>query len=113
MKIRRSFVSNSSSSSFCAWGIEYGVDEFLNLIEKELDLENIQEELYDLFEDVDENIKVIHDWDTETIFIGREYETLKDSETGKEFKESTEKIIQSKFPDKELNFYFINQEITC
>lgn len=107
MKIRCGFVSNSSSSSFAVsmFGIELNDDQ----------IDILKEKLYGKEEDVDDydlceydaeyvtkefpNIKNIYVTGSNTddndyrIFIGRDWKTIGDEETGKQFKESTESSI--------------------
>lgn len=88
MKIRYGFVSNSSSTSFCIYGKLVSNNEFTE--EKKDKIEKIG--LYTHYEQ-----------DGEGMYVGREFSTIKDNETGKEFKDSTLKLIQEIFPDiKEL-----------
>ena len=79
MKIRYGFVSNSSSTSFCIYGIYfYGGRE-----DKEK-----------LYEAADEAKLFVHnDQDCDGLYIGREWSTIGDSETGSDFKLGVEQLI--------------------
>jgi len=81
MKIRKSFVSNSSTTSFIIYGVVFGeeVTEDLESIAAELELEyHVGQEGYNRY-------------------IGRSYDSIKDDETGKQFKESIEKKLKERF----------------
>lgn len=81
MKIRKGFVSNSSSTSFVIYGI--CVD---NITEKQ--------------EELSKNLDVYYDpW--ENIYIGKSLTQMQDTETLGEFKKKTEKEIKEIFGDKE------------
>lgn len=89
MKVRFGFVSNSSSSSFCVYGTY--IDE------------NVYYEKYEEFKDImNENYIETHgnpyDYDNTTM-VGRAYSTLKDDETGGEFKRKTEEAMKKIFGD--------------
>ena len=75
MKIRYGFVSNSSSTSFCIYGVS---------------LENEDEEIVDAAGKLGLYVQY-GQWDG--VYIGREYSSIKNDETGAEFKESTQKLI--------------------
>jgi len=85
MKIREGFVSNSSSSSFCIFGISLNTSDYedINELERKAKEEGLE-------------VKWTP-WDT--IAIGRSYSSIKDDETGLQFKESVkEKLNKLKLP---------------
>jgi len=109
MKIRVGFVSNSSSSSFCAWGIH------IDGIHHEKDY-NLIESIKKEFEDT--QIEIIHEYECDRLYIGMPYEVLDDHETGQQFKDKTKLIINkalNKSRYKDLHplpgFKFYNEEI--
>ena len=83
MKIRQGFVSNSSSSSFCIYGC---------CIE-ENDIDAIDEKLKE------KNIYIVYG-PYDSVYIGREFTSIKDDETGKQFKENVEKEIEEVLGEK-------------
>lgn len=104
MKIRTGFVSNSSSSSFCAFGKVFHlnrkdeVDEFntvlkalgsdifvdINDKDKELELWGVGDK---------HNITMLYDWECEMVFWGREYSNASVSMTFGEFQEAVIAIL--------------------
>lgn len=135
MKIRSGFVSNSSSSSFCVHGTTIDCDEIMDMLDAidkafpnndEIDVLvkacNTEYEDGSLFECghlasvlskvfAHTQISYILDWEGEQIWIGRGYETLKDDETGAQFKKSAEDEIRKYLPFTTMEF--INEEIHC
>jgi hypothetical protein len=87
MKIRSGFVSNSSSSSFCIYG---------TTISKE-DVEKITGEKYDYdtgkLEEITE-LECIVLGESDAIYIGRSYSSIRDDESGKQFKDSVENALK-------------------
>ena len=73
MKIRLGFVSNSSSSSFCIWGIYIDRDDHEN---------------FEQFEDTIEQLGLeIHSTPWDSYAVGRSFSSIKDDETGAQFKQ--------------------------
>ena len=85
MKTRLGFVSNSSSSSFCLYGIHLSYNTKLT----EEDYSFLQKHGLEHMED-----------DGDMIYIGREWKTVRDGETGGQFKESVEEAVAKRWPDK-------------
>lgn len=132
-KVRAGFVSNSSSSSFCVWGAILDADETEKLVDNISTLYSDDSEVLKVLtqwrETQDEESifnqhlseiigvlnkkKVIQDiefnvdWEGESLLIGRSYSTLKDTETGSQFKRATEKTLRDILPE-DTKLKFIN-----
>jgi hypothetical protein len=107
MKIRKGFVSNSSSSSFVAFGAELEQDDFIELYENAMNKkvsEEDEEELYNLCEELREKIdlEVLYD-DGGIIYIGRSFLDGKDDETFKQFRDSVREKIHKYLPKCKLD----------
>jgi len=113
MKIRNGFVSNSSSSSFCIYGIAINKsliteqEEIKNLIKQNLSTEELEDfENFD-FCDMEEFLEGPlnefnlsgpygpYDWNT--TYIGRSWQGIKGKETADEFKENVQTGIKEFF----------------
>jgi len=90
MKRRNGFVSNSSSSSFCAYGLcVEGFSEYDEDGEPKDDIDKILKgTCLDYMTDDDGNL-----------YVGRSPSSIEDNETGKEFKERAKQDILKCFPD--------------
>ena len=102
MKIRNGFVSNSSSSSFCIFGVRLE-DDFL------IEALNIKddEELYDLEL---KGLNIHRDGEGQCCYIGRDLISIKDNETGKEFKDGVKSLLRKYF-GKDIACEMIQEEI--
>lgn len=84
MKIRTGFVSNSSSVSFCIYGIW---------------VDHPEEELREVAEEI--GLFCHRDQYGDGLYIGRKWKTIGDDETGKQLKEATqEKVDKLPVDDK-------------
>jgi len=103
MKLRMGFVSNSSSSSFCMYGIEcsemgIGEEELIKLAksenqEEEMCIEDALELICQKFD-----MSYIYDCDNEMIYLGRSPLDILDDETGKQFKDDVRAQLIKLFP---------------
>jgi hypothetical protein len=92
MKIRNGFVSNSSSSSFLIYGAE--LSEHKEELCKKFGLEE-GVNLYELREVIEEKTRLSVDTVMgESLYVGRSWCSVKDDETGLQFKQSVEKIFK-------------------
>jgi len=96
MKFRSGFVSNSSSSSFLIYGValdnEAAVELAKRLAGPDDAIDDIEDmEMHELYSLIDEHVPkgLVIEWpmDDYDIFIGASWDTVRDNETGKEFKE--------------------------
>lgn len=104
MKIRNSFVSNSSSSSFIIYGIEISEEEVRKYADKKYsddkEYNNLNKsEIFDIVDFLQSNdsLEFVCDYECDDYYIGRSFEKIRDNETGKQFKESVEKQLSEVF----------------
>ena len=104
MKIRNGFVSNSSTSSFLIFGASFDESEFTE-IAKKLGIEDAGN--YEIGESVAEKLGLEYHSGQEGYnnYIGKTWDSIKDDETGKQFKDSITEKIQSVIPNKECGSY--------
>ena len=122
MKIRQGFVSNSSSSSFCVWGARIDFDAIKGILESKGFIDEDDKDFnadpstivsdFLCSEKINETtLDFVASWDSECLYIGRPYDSLKDNETGKQFKEQAEKDM-AQILGKEVKCKFINEEVS-
>lgn len=117
MKIRNGFVSNSSSSSFCIYGVSLDTQEFRDLMLKKFSqLIDEDTETYEIEEILDTN-KIVHpiamvDGESDLVFLGASPQSCPDNKTMGEFKKETEKEI-IEFIGKDLGIEWINHDYYC
>lgn len=116
MKIRVGFVANSSSVSFCIYGalvnandpiifdtikrllVEHGKeDEAWKLDESSYKYELISQWLDEFSMKL--GLTIHNDQDGYDLYIGRSWDSIKDDETGKQFKDTTSKLVNQLLPD--------------
>jgi len=132
MKVRKGFVSNSSSCSFLIYGInieneEFDADEILQpefkkeYVEKnecysdseKYTFVGLSDYLYDYTSKdipsskrekilVDIVLRGYQPSEYYPVYIGRSYDTIEDGETGAEFKENTKEALRQIFTDEFL-----------
>lgn len=91
MKIRNGFVSNSSSSSFCIYGVSLDSGVNLDFLPQgkwgDPEIEGLE-------------IHRCPDFSDFGVYIGRSWNTVKDDETGAMFKKDIEDKLKEAFKDK-------------
>jgi hypothetical protein len=94
MKIRSGFVSNSSSSSFCIYGAE--LSNHAEELAKKFGITEEDLDLYELGEILAEKTGLESETgpDSDSLFVGRSWSSIKDDETGAQFKKSIEQTIK-------------------
>jgi len=137
MKIRNGFVSNSSSSSFCIYGVCIDYDDLKNvtddtkkfLLDKHNEISTeehqkdnfedyfeffMEDEPYTIVEDIEDRTELSF-WTmpyTDTVYVGISYDTIKDEETGKEFKERVRNLVKELFGDSiNVNSFATHSEV--
>lgn len=112
MKIRTGFVSNSSSSSFCLFGVRFNnnvknVISTLTLSEPDDDIDH---ELFFRSYLNNTNLEVQVCNEEDIVFIGRHYTSIGESETGYQFKTSVKNDLKklgiTKVPEIHQEVYY-------
>jgi len=123
MKIRNGFVSNSSTTSFCIYGITVETNKINDIITDLInngkinvkyltDLKGgwICSTLEHIFKEYDMEKLEVHSGPYEdVIYIGRSWKTVSNTETGQDFKNDTEDKINSIF--SKLNPVYSTHEV--
>jgi hypothetical protein len=107
MKIRTGFVSNSSTSSFCLFGICVDRTEAVK-VAKSFDSDINEKDSYEVGEIIGTKLKLQYDngpYDNDCVYLGRAPEDLKDDETGAQFKQSVKDALVKYFPDASYSWH--------
>lgn len=104
MKVRVGFVSNSSTSSFCIYGVfldevpaylKDGKDEAKDEKNEEDEYEDDDEDEYELMESRASELGLAHHYPDGFggHYVGLSWSGIKDDETGRAFKDRVEKLV--------------------
>lgn len=138
MKVRQGFVSNSSTSSFCIYGTFIdSTSEINGVLVQEINekrkqrflskpytkqhpecIPQTEEEWQEYFDEecdyddyVNESGLEIYSMDGYGYYIGKSWYLIGDNETGKQFKDSVEAIMETLIPDAKCETY--SEEYPC
>lgn len=103
MKIRKGFVSNSSSSSFLIYGVGLSESDFVDMA-KNLDDEFTQNDVYSAMSALKKKTSlemVVGPDYEENVFVGRSLTSIKDEETGGELKNDVKEKLKDIGIEKE------------
>ena len=114
MKYRQGFVSNSSTTSFCLYGVCLEACELRVLLglPEEDDEDEGEDAVYAAIDNLVEKQLPegfrydIHD----EVIIGRQFTSIEDEETGKQFKENTIKVLTKVLPGLKPEQFDIQEE---
>ena len=114
MKIRNGFVSNSSYSSFCIYGTRLEVSLTDEEEKKDTEGDALDTKMENLRNTIDKHkiLEYHEDWDNNCFYVGRSWSSIKDSETGRQFKTSVESALKE-LTGKEENCETIDEVIQC
>ena len=106
MKTRNGLVSNSSTTSFCIYGAQLEYDKieklkkFLAIGDEDIRNGELAEKFNYESPTKDLCIELTSAFDGEQLYAGRSWSCIGDDETGKQFKDSVEKAIESIIGEK-------------
>ena len=100
MKLRNGFVSNSSTSSFLIYGVCFeSSDDLYDALKLDEEPEGgVWDIIYELEDELGLAVELPYEGDY-GVYIGESWSSVKDDETGAEFKARIEKKLKEKFGD--------------
>jgi hypothetical protein len=101
---RLGFVSNSSSSSFVAFGVSFDKDVLEAFIDESDDFE---EKVYELMNRLFDSSEIDYNIDEDTVYVGLPAVAIEDEETGAQFKKRAKQLVQNAFADLTENNTFL------
>jgi len=122
VKIRFGFVSNSSTTSFCIFGASFTPDDMKQALKilyprpiniptiDSLDVDEEDEDFdhYEAMKKISNALGLIFSqlgYDCDEYVLGRNYDSIKDDETGKQFKDSTKEKIEPIKPNVTVSWH--------
>jgi hypothetical protein len=104
MKIRTGFVSNSSTTSFCIYGVELEKSSIREYLKKQLVREYDEADIDFLISKYSKNLEYNYGPESDYVYIGRSFTSIKDDETGAQFKQNIKDEIAKIFNTENLKF---------
>lgn len=112
MKIRSGFVSNSSSSSFCLWGVELEENEFKSIYKIDDDEDT---DMYALLDKKVKGLEYVYSGEDGQLYLGMSPGEMKDHQTLGGFKEDIakklSKILKQEVSTNKIRLHY--GEIYC
>jgi hypothetical protein len=98
MKVRNGFVSNSSTSSFCLFGIALGgTDDLEKMGMIFTDRDDPYDEIYKLVQD--SGLDIVFDNDNDVIYVGLHPDCMGLDETKRQFQARVRELMTKLLPD--------------
>lgn len=131
MKIRVGFVSNSSTSSFCIYGVYFSSDELANIIipsdikarillanmnknkndSDDIGSYDLIEEIFNVFPEID--LEYYGNDGSNGVYVGRNWTSIQDNQTAGEFKKSIRETIKKFAKVDDDRFTSYQEVIEC
>jgi len=100
MKTRKGFISNSSTTSFCIYGISIDPNEIKTILNLP-DTEGIYEAIEEESKNKDISLYFIDGSEySDCFYIGQAYSSIEDNETGAQFKQRVKEEVNKLFDNQ-------------